>query len=172
MSAGSLREREIGRRWCGRRSAGPPPLQITSQSIAMNCRRAVPCAGDILVRQRSELRLLGGFDGVRAPEKVEVAALGRLVDVLQVEAAVSPAEGQWRRLPGGPATRQLGVIDMEMDAPRGHVQLDFISVAHQRQRTANGAFGGDVQDDRAERRAAPVSYTHLRAHETVLDLVC
>ena len=25
---------------------------------------------------------------------------------------------------------------------------------------------------RAEREAAPVSYTHLRAHETVLDLVC
>ena len=28
------------------------------------------------------------------------------------------------------------------------------------------------QDRRMQRRVAAVSYTHLRAHETVLDLVC
>ena len=29
-----------------------------------------------------------------------------------------------------------------------------------------------VADPRARRGVRPVSYTHLRAHETVLDLVC
>ena len=29
-----------------------------------------------------------------------------------------------------------------------------------------------ARDDRRRRRHDPVSYTHLRAHETVLDLVC
>ena len=35
---------------------------------------------------------------------------------------------------------------------------------------------GDADADRGDRRAGhasdPVSYTHLRAHETVLDIVC
>ena len=32
--------------------------------------------------------------------------------------------------------------------------------------------GGDVSADGGGAACAPVSYTHLRAHETVLDLVC
>ena len=36
---------------------------------------------------------------------------------------------------------------------------------------ADDGSGADTLDD-AMTRIAPVSYTHLRAHETVLDLVC
>ena len=31
---------------------------------------------------------------------------------------------------------------------------------------------GNAESGGAAQRGAPVSYTHLRAHETVLDLVC
>mgnify|MGYP003381689896 CR=1 FL=1 len=33
-------------------------------------------------------------------------------------------------------------------------------------------FQSSIDDPNAQRRAETVSYTHLRAHETVLDIVC
>ena len=36
----------------------------------------------------------------------------------------------------------------------------------------NGLLGLVLEVDVLEHDASPVSYTHLRAHETVLDLVC
>ena len=40
------------------------------------------------------------------------------------------------------------------------------------EQTWRGADRVDVQLDVIEAMIQPVSYTHLRAHETVLDLVC
>lgn len=42
------------------------------------------------------------------------------------------------------------------------IQLDFIPVAHERQWSAHGAFGGDVEHDRAESRAAQVRISDAR----------
>ena len=42
----------------------------------------------------------------------------------------------------------------------------------QQARSGDGTFLRDMPDDEHRHVAAPVSYTHLRAHETVLDLVC
>ena len=39
-------------------------------------------------------------------------------------------------------------------------------------RTATAAFLSRLVPERLASISAPVSYTHLRAHETVLDLVC
>ena len=39
-------------------------------------------------------------------------------------------------------------------------------------RLADGTANGQVSREATEQAIASVSYTHLRAHETVLDLVC
>src|SRR5665811_997134 len=46
-------------------------------------------------------------------------------------------------------------------------RLGDVAVGRQGERAAD-----DLRPDRAELVHGPVSYTHLRAHETVLDLVC
>src|SRR5665811_221196 len=43
---------------------------------------------------------------------------------------------------------------------------------HERQRVVAGGIAPEVALQLAHQHLQPVSYTHLRAHETVLDLVC
>ena len=52
-------------------------------------------------------------------------------------------------------------------APEARVQIDLASDAKE---AGKGLVV--VGDENELRRMLPVSYTHLRAHETVLDLVC
>ena len=48
-------------------------------------------------------------------------------------------------------------------------RVDRMAAIHRDRRTGHMRAGGGGEE---QQRAGPVSYTHLRAHETVLDLVC
>src|SRR5665811_2133172 len=61
------------------------------------------------------------------------------------------------------ARTRVGILSGNQVRPVGEESGDF------RGRALDREIGG-IED--GKRRTAPVSYTHLRAHETVLDLVC
>ena len=73
-------------------------------------------------------------------EHIEIGAEVRLLHVIDVQ-LVPAASRHRRRLPVGAALSELGVAHVEMQAPRGHVDLDEIAVPHQRQRPAGGGLG-------------------------------
>src|SRR5207237_54604 len=83
------------------------------------------------------------------PEEIEVAALVSLEDVLEVEPAVAAAVSGRGRPPLSAAAGQLGVGDVQLEAAAGDVQLDLVAIAHERERAADGGFGGNVEDNRA-----------------------
>src|SRR3984957_1947900 len=66
------------------------------------------------------------------------------------------AANTWRRSRGRicAAARQLVVADMQMDAPRGDVDLDLVAGLHQGKRTTDKAFRRDVQNAGAVAGAA------------------
>src|SRR5664280_434699 len=84
-----------------------------------------------------------------ADQEVEVDAFVGLQHVIDVELPVAAAERRRRPLPVLHARRELGIADVEMNAPIGHVELDEITAAHGRQGTAVGGFGRGMQNDRA-----------------------
>src|SRR5439155_5611389 len=61
-----------------------------------------------------------------ANEEIEVAALVRLHDMLDVEALVSAA-GKRRRGPRGQATANFLVVDQEIQSARRHVEFDHVA---------------------------------------------
>jgi hypothetical protein len=73
-------------------------------------------------------------------EKIEIAALVGLADMLgihrAVAARVSAAAAASRRRGGA----QLLVADVQMDAAGGDVELDLVAVLHQSQRAADKGF--------------------------------
>ena len=99
-------------------------------------------------------------------EEVEVAALVGLRHVLLVEHRPAALVAARRRCPGGAAPRELVVVDVQVDAPRRHVERDPVAGRHQRERPADRALGRDVQHARAVVRAAHarVGDAHHVAH--------
>src|SRR5258708_32562760 len=69
-----------------------------------------------------------------AREKIEIATLIGLADMLGIHGAIAAQEMRRRRFPGGATARQLFLVDVEMDFPCRHVDLDLIAGLHQRQR--------------------------------------
>ncbi len=77
----------------------------------------------------------------------------RLLNVLDVESI--PAAGRFRqRLPFELALCELLLAHVEMNFPRGHVELDHVPVLHERERSARRCFRRHMQHDGAVRRAA------------------
>src|ERR1700692_5036115 len=93
-------------------------------------------------------------DGRRALEKSEVAAFVGLADVLRIHGAVAAGVFRRRRRPGGAAARKLVVADVEVDAPRGDVDLDLVAGLHESERTADKALRRDMQNAGAVAGAA------------------
>src|SRR4051812_3937089 len=75
-----------------------------------------------------------------ALEEIEVAALVGLRHMLQIQAAEAPVEVRLRGLPRGTALFHLRVVDEQVQLARRHVDLDAVSGAYQRQRTAHEGF--------------------------------
>jgi hypothetical protein len=65
--------------------------------------------------------------------------------VVDVELPVAAVHGGFGALPGGAAARQLGVVHVQVQLARGHVERDQVAVLHQRQRAAGGGLGRGVQ---------------------------
>src|SRR5579862_9930166 len=93
--------------------------------------RAALCSG---MTRLMNLRLRGGL---RAHQKIEIAALVGLADMLGIHRAVAAQKVRRRRCPGGAAARELFVADVEMDFPRRDVDLDFVAGLHQSQWAAD-----------------------------------
>src|SRR5260370_3346991 len=66
-----------------------------------------------------------------ADEEVEIGALMRLHDMVDVELGVAAVVVAVRRLPRLAALRQLGVGHVELEGPLVDVQLDHFPVLHQ-----------------------------------------
>src|SRR5512146_33946 len=97
---------------------------------------------------------LGEALDVGSPEKVEVAAAVRLLDVLIVEPAVA---ARVPPLPGTPSlasTLELIGVDAEIQPACGNVQLDDVTVAHEGQRAADRSLRRNVQQGGAVGSAA------------------
>ena len=62
--------------------------------------------------------------------------------------------------------------DLELNGMVSRTVYDTIPVTVEYELTKSGFTLSEVLDKMMEWGVAPVSYTHLRAHETVLDLVC
>jgi len=62
----------------------------------------------------------------RAFEKIEIAALVGLCDVLLVERTEAALELGLGSLPRGAAARELVVADLELQPARGHIELDHV----------------------------------------------
>src|SRR5439155_14839564 len=87
-------------------------------------------------------------------QEVKVAALVGLEDVPEVEPAVAADVTGCGGAPHSAAADQLGGGDVQLEAAAGDVQLDLVAIPHEGERSADGGFGGDVQDDSAVGRAA------------------
>src|SRR6188472_1081865 len=89
-----------------------------------------------------------------ALEKIEVATLVGLADVLGEHRAVAARIfGRWL-LPVGLAAGHLGVADVKMDAALVDVDLDLIAGLHEVERATDEALRRDMQDACAVARAA------------------
>src|ERR1700751_1653163 len=84
-----------------------------------------------LVDRRSE----GGF------EKIEVAALVGLLDVVSEHPAIAALEPRFGLLPCGTAPGEFCLAHIELDGARRDVERDPVAILHQRQRTADIGFG-------------------------------
>src|SRR5690242_9109969 len=74
------------------------------------------------------------WDRAERSEKIEIATLVGLPDMLRIKRAV-PARIAWRGLrPGGAAAGEFLVRHMQVDAPRRHVDLDLIACLHEGER--------------------------------------
>src|SRR5881409_635356 len=83
--------------------------------------------------------------GRRAFEKIEVATLIGLGDVLLVQRAVTALVPRCRFLPHGAASRELLVAYFEHQLAFGHIELDEITSAHQREWAAHERLWRNVQ---------------------------
>ena len=72
-----------------------------------------------------------------------------------------------RRPPRSTLDRSSAASDVYKRQARGRPAEDRLSGPHEPRAAHTAQF-----DHRLRRRVIAVSYTHLRAHETVLDLVC
>src|ERR1022692_3515172 len=75
-----------------------------------------------------------------AHQKIEVDSLVRLRDGCAIELYPAAIGVRLQRLPIRPATRELGVGDMQMDAEPGDVELDRVTIFDQRQRASSRGF--------------------------------
>src|SRR5438093_721090 len=106
------------------------------------------------LRHTSLLRCAArGFRRTRSLQEIEIAAFFRLQHALGIEPLIT-AWRERRGLPSGLAPHELRGVDVEIDAPLAHREAYPITAAHERERTADGGFGRDVQHDRPIRRAA------------------
>src|ERR1700730_3723749 len=100
------------------------------------------------------MRLSRHFRPALADEEVEVGALMGLHDMLHIEPGIAAVVGLRRRFPGLLSLAQLVIRDVEMEAALLDVEFDHVAVAHQRQGSARGGLGRDVQHHGAVSRAA------------------
>src|ERR1035441_5079060 len=94
-------------------------------------------------------------------KKIEIAALVGLPDMLGIKRAVAARIARRRLLPRGAAAAHLVVAHMQMDAARGHIDLDLVAGLHEGKRAADEAFRRDVKNTGAVAGAA-----HARVGDT------
>src|SRR4051794_36733363 len=85
----------------------------------------------------------GVSDRRGAFEEVEVATLVGLRHVTRVEMAVAAGVGHFARGPGGAAGGELLVAHAQRQATGGHVELDDVAVADEREWTAGKGLRRD-----------------------------
>src|SRR5687768_6760561 len=97
-----------------------------------------------------------------ADEEIEIRALARLVDVVEVKAPVAALERRLRRLPFLPPARDLLLGHEELEPPLRYVELDLVAVLDERQEPAGRRLRRHVQHDRAVSSAAHagIGYAH------------
>ena len=162
-----------------RRCRPPPPAPVNAGALRFSgCRAARTRRPD----RRARARRAGARTrracrpGSRDPRPGRPAARGRR-RASSSRCRAAAAGGCQRLHPLG----QLGVADVEMDAPVRHVELDEVAGAHGRERAAVGRFRRGVEDDRAVRGAAHARVAdadhvgdalpqHLRRQRHVADL--
>ena len=83
-----------------------------------------------------------------------------------IHGAIAAGIMRRRRSPGGAPARKFVVADVQMNAACRDIDLDLVAGLHQRQRTADKTFRGDVQDAGAVACAAHacVGNAHHVAH--------
>src|SRR5205814_7086587 len=86
-------------------------------------------------------------------QKIEIATLVSLRDVLLIERAEAALELRRRPLPRRAAARELVGAYLELQAARRHVELDHVAVLDEGQRTADAGFRRHVQHAGAVARA-------------------
>src|SRR6202034_3040624 len=91
---------------------------------------------------------------LRAREKIKIAALVGLADMLGIHRAVAAQKVRRRWCPGGATACQFLIADVKMDFSRRDIDLDLVAGLHQRERAADKTFGRDVQDAGAVAGAA------------------
>src|SRR5690348_14184104 len=97
---------------------------------------------------------LGEALDLGSPEKVEVAAAVRLLDVLIVEPAIAARVPTLRGAPSLASTLELIRVDAETQPAGGNVELDDVPVAHEGERAADCGLRRNVQQGGAIGRAA------------------
>src|SRR5690348_5568856 len=88
---------------------------------------------------------LGEALDVGSPQKVEVAAAVRLLDVLIVEPSVAARVPALGGTPSLTPTLELIRVDEEIQPACGNVELDDVTVAHEGERAADRGLRRDVQ---------------------------
>src|SRR5258708_188023 len=94
------------------------------------------------------MRIARDFGAAAADKKVQIGAQMRLLHMLDVE-FVPSALGCRRRTPLAFAACELFIRYVQMQAASGHVELDDVAVAHQRQRTTLRGLRRGMQYHRA-----------------------
>ena len=88
---------------------------------------------------------LGFSSGIGATEKVKVASLVSLLDVLHDQFAVAARKLRWGRTPLGAAFGELFCAQGDVDALGSHIESDDVAGADQCQWTANPTLRRHMQ---------------------------
>src|SRR5215470_2978403 len=79
-------------------------------------------------------------------EKIEIAADVSLANMCAEHRAVATLIARLRWPPRRVPSTEFLLTNMQMNPPRGHVDLDLVAGLHQRERAAYETFRRDVQD--------------------------
>src|SRR5215472_12048902 len=91
------------------------------------------------------MTLPGHAGATSAYEEIQIGSAVGLQHVVMIELIVTSWQGRLRRLPPGAAAFDLRIGNVEVQAARGYIQFDRVSVSDEGQNSAGCGFGGNVQ---------------------------
>src|SRR5437868_14475192 len=117
----------------------PRKIRLSCSQLTAHSSQLIAHSSEL--QRSSSVRLASDLVSSTAYKKIEVRALIGLLDVIDVQPAVSARRNdRLRRTPRRTPSAQLRVVNIEVQTPRVDVQLDRVAIADECERAACSGF--------------------------------